>query len=73
MATRSSDYYKILGVSKDSSEEEIQKAYRNLARKYHPDLNQGDKVSEKKFKEINEAYEVLGDKNSREKYKRSFL
>ena len=68
MATRSSDYYKTLGVSKNSSGEEIQKAYRKLARKYHPDLNSGDKVSEKKFKEINEAYEVLGDKDSREKY-----
>ena len=68
MTTRSSDYYKKLGVSKNSSGEEIQKAYRKLARKYHPDLNQGNKTSEKKFKEINEAYEVLGDKDSREKY-----
>ncbi|MQG18584.1 MAG: J domain-containing protein [SAR202 cluster bacterium] len=68
MATRQSDYYGVLGVSRNSTEEEIQKAYRKLARKYHPDLNQGDKSSEKKFKEINEAYEVLGDKNSRQKY-----
>jgi len=68
MTTRSSDYYRTLGVSKNSSEKEIQKAYRKLARKYHPDLNQGNKYSEKKFKEINEAYEVLGDKDSREKY-----
>jgi len=53
-----SDYYKTLGVSKKAALSEIKKAYRKLARKYHPDLNPGDKASEKKFKEITEAYEV---------------
>ncbi|MFG6686676.1 DnaJ C-terminal domain-containing protein [Mariniflexile sp. HNIBRBA6329] len=62
------DYYKILGVSKNASEADIKKAYRKLARKYHPDLNPNDKVSEKKFKEINEANEVLSDKENRKKY-----
>ncbi len=62
------DYYKILGVDKNASEKDIKKAYRKLARKYHPDLNPNDKESEKRFKEINEAYEVLGNKENREKY-----
>jgi len=62
------DYYKILGVSKNASEKDIKKAYRKLARKYHPDLNPNDKVAEKKFKEINEANEVLSDSENREKY-----
>jgi len=62
------DYYKILGVDKKASEKEIKKAYRKLARKLHPDLNPDDKESEKKFKQINEAYEVLGNKENREKY-----
>lgn len=62
------DYYKILGVGKDSSQEEIKKAYRKLARKYHPDLNPGNKEAEEKFKEINEAYAVLSDPQKRKEY-----
>ena len=62
------DNYNILGVAKTASEQEIRRAYRSLARKYHPDLNPGDKKSEARFKEINEAYEVLSDKDSRRKY-----
>lgn len=62
------DYYKILGVSKKSSGDEVKKAYRKLARKYHPDVNPGDKAAEQRFKEINEAYEVLSDPEKRQKY-----
>ena len=62
------DYYKTLGVNKSSSEKEIKQAYRKLARKYHPDVNPGDKQAEQRFKEINEAYEVLGDPAKRRKY-----
>jgi curved DNA-binding protein len=62
------DYYKTLGVSKTASDKEIKQAYRKLARKHHPDVNPGDKGAESKFKEINEAYEVLGDPDKRRKY-----
>jgi curved DNA-binding protein len=62
------DYYATLGVNKSSSEKEIKQAFRKLARKYHPDVNPGDKAAETKFKEINEAYEVLGDADKRKKY-----
>ena len=62
------DYYKILGVSKSASEKDIKSAYRKLARKYHPDVNPGDKSAEEKFKEINEAQAVLTDPEKRQKY-----
>ncbi len=62
------DYYKILGVGRSASQDEIKKAFRKLAVKYHPDKNPGDKVAEEKFKEITEAYEVLGKEDSRRKY-----
>ncbi|MBQ0787063.1 MAG: DnaJ domain-containing protein, partial [Oceanihabitans sp.] len=62
------DYYKALGISKTASEKDIKKAYRKLARKYHPDLNPNDKEAEKKFKEINEANEVLSNSENRKKY-----
>ena len=62
------DYYKILGVSRSASAEEIKKAYRKLALKYHPDQNNGDKDAEARFKEINEAYAVLSDRNKRQQY-----
>lgn len=62
------DYYQILGVNKNADEKEIKRAYRRLAREYHPDRNQGNKKAEERFKEINEAYEVIGDANNRIKY-----
>ena len=62
------DYYKVLGISKSASADDIKKAFRKLARKYHPDVNPGDKKAEEKFKEINEAYEVLSDPDKRNKY-----
>ena len=62
------DYYEILGVKKGASDDEIKKAYRKLAIKYHPDKNQGDKAAETKFKEVSEAYEVLSDKQKRARY-----
>lgn len=62
------DYYNILGINRDASEKDIKQAYRRLARQYHPDVNPGDKSAEAKFKEVNEAYEVLSDKEKRQKY-----
>jgi len=62
------DYYKILGVDRDANEKDIKRAYRRLAREFHPDVNPGDKRAEEKFKEINEAHEVLGDPDKRAKY-----
>ncbi|NTU81680.1 MAG: J domain-containing protein [Chloroflexales bacterium] len=64
------DYYQVLGINRGASDQEIKQAYRKLARKYHPDINPGDKQSEVRFKEINEAYEVLSDSEKREKYDR---
>ena len=62
------DYYEVLGVSKTATDEEIKKAYRKLAKKYHPDLNPNDKEAEAKFKAAGEAYEVLSDKEKRAQY-----
>ena len=63
MADNKRDYYEVLGVDKSASDDVIKKAYRKLAKQYHPDLNPGDKNAEAKFKEVNEAYEVLSDKD----------
>ena len=62
------DYYEVLGLQKGAGDDEIKKAFRQLAKKYHPDLNPGDKEAETKFKEVNEAYEVLSDKEKRQRY-----
>ena len=64
------NYYSVLGVPKDASDKDIRQAFRKQARKHHPDLNPGDKASERKFKDLNEAYEVLSDTDARKKYDR---
>src|SRR6185503_10327747 len=68
MAVKFRDYYETLGVARDAKEEEIKKVYRKLARKYHPDLNPNNKQAEEKFKEIQEAYEVLSDPEKRQRF-----
>ena len=64
----SQDYYQTLGVERGADAEELRKAYRRLARKYHPDLNPGDKSAEDRFKSVQEAYDVLSDKEKRQMY-----
>ena len=68
MAEQKRDYYEVLGVSKGASQDEIKKAYRKLAKANHPDLNPGDKAAETRFKEVNEAYEVLSDSDKKARY-----
>ncbi len=62
------DFYEVLGLTKGAGEDEIKKAYRKLAKKYHPDMNPGDKEAEVKFKEVNEAYSVLSDAEKKSRY-----
>ena len=68
MAEQKRDYYEVLGVQKSATDEDLKKAYRKMAKKYHPDMNPGDKEAEVRFKEVNEAYEVLSDKDKRARY-----
>src|SRR5580700_8522102 len=68
MAVKFRDYYEVLGVPRTATEDDIRKEYRKLARKHHPDVNPGDKSAEERFKEINEAYEVLSDAEKRKRY-----
>ena len=68
MAEQKRDYYEVLGVAKGASEDELKKAYRKLAKQNHPDLHPGDAEAEARFKEVNEAYEVLSDKDKRARY-----
>ena len=64
------DYYEVLGIGKDATEADIKKAYRKLAMKYHPDRNQGNEEAAEKFKEVNEAYEILSDSEKKEIYRK---
>src|SRR5271166_5403713 len=67
-AASKQDYYEVLGVARDAKADEIRKTYRKLARKYHPDLNPGDKSAEERFKKVQEAYDVLSDAKKRQVY-----
>src|ERR1700737_1763247 len=67
-ATSKHDYYETLGVARGAKEDEIRKSYRKLARKYHPDLNPGDKAAEERFKKVQEAYDILSDENKKKIY-----
>src|SRR5918993_3960818 len=67
-STSKNDYYEMLGVARGASEDDVRKAYRKLARKYHPDLNPGDKSAEERFKNVQEAYDVLSDSKKRQMY-----
>src|SRR5258708_40039930 len=68
MAAKTKDYYEMLGVKRGASDDEIRKAYRKLARKFHPDLNPGDKAAEEQFKQLQEAYDVLSEAENRKLY-----
>src|SRR5579871_10016 len=70
MAATKRDYYEVLGIGRDASADDIKKAYRQLALKYHPDRNPGDEEAPKRFKEAAEAYEVLSDADKRQRYDR---
>src|SRR2546426_11405126 len=70
MATKKRDYYKVLGIAQNAPKEEIKRAYRKLAVKFHPDMNPGDAEAEEKFKELGEAYDVLMDPDKRAAYNR---
>ncbi len=68
--TRKRDYYEVLGVSREASQDDVKRAYRRLAQQHHPDKNAGDESAEERFKEISEAYEILGNADKREAYDR---
>src|SRR5258705_10397730 len=68
MAAKTKDYYEVLGIKRGASDDEIKKAYRKLARKFHPDLNPGDKNAEEQFKQLQEAYDVLSEAENRKLY-----
>ncbi|MGH9507858.1 MAG: DnaJ domain-containing protein, partial [Terriglobales bacterium] len=71
MPTAAKDYYAVLGVKRDAAADDIRKAYRRLARKLHPDVNPGNKTAEERFKDVQEAYDVLGDPKKREFFDRA--